>query len=769
MAFSLQEIRIDPRQGLEKALRYLRAELRHDALAGLTVAVMGVPQAMAYALIAGLPPVYGLYTSIVTCILAALFGSSNHLVTGPTNALCMVILSLTAHLPAKYGISLIEIVFLLTLMTGLIQMAFGLLKMGGIVRYVSNSVVVGFTAGAGILIAVNQLKNVLGVKLHVHAERFHEVLAATASMLPDANPRAALIGILTMAVVIGLRRLNPKLPGALIAVVLAAVVSALLGWHLTDLGNARVEIVRDIQPIVGELNKFHIPALLLHPNYELTRELGTGALALALLGLIEAASIARAVASSSGQRLNFTREFIGQGAGNVVGSFFSCFAGSGSFTRTAVCYQSGGRTRMAAVFSAVWTGLTLLLLAPLANFIPKASLAGLLIVIAWSMIDKDRLKLTWRSGANSRLVLGGTLASTLVLPLEYAIFVGVFLAIVLLLRVTGSTDLTQLIPHPDSGFEEVPFNRAAPSEVVTINMEGDLYFAAVEDLDYELVRCLTPRTRVVVLRMKRLRAVGSTAMAILTHYFELLREKNIYLVVCGIEEDLKKVMTGSGLRQQIGEQNIFYADNKLFQSTELALARAWSIVEMERRREQPLPRATGEMARILTADTLMTRRCIRFGNQHQLREAVWLMSEMYHRSSSQSAPPLFLQNTEGRLAGELRTITILREMASNIRIGQEGIPEDDEALGERLACSFSRPISELADTDVPVASLSDSLVELLRKASESPGTVVPVCDAERRILGLVDDGQIIRALGKVLHLQNGHPAPDGREIVEVNP
>jgi SulP family sulfate permease len=157
MGFSLQTFLGVSRQAGKNAVTYAGRDLRHDALAGLTVAVMGVPQAMAYALIAGLPPVYGLYTSIAICIVAAISGSSNHLVTGPTNALCMVILSLTAHLPEKYGVSLIEIVFLLTLMTGLIQMAFGFLKMGGIVRYVSNSVVVGFTAGAGILIAIISL------------------------------------------------------------------------------------------------------------------------------------------------------------------------------------------------------------------------------------------------------------------------------------------------------------------------------------------------------------------------------------------------------------------------------------------------------------------------------------------------------------------------------------------------------------------------------------------------------------------------------------
>ena len=767
MDFSLQTLTAGFLRAGKAGFRYAGSDLRHDALAGLTVAVMGVPQAMAYALIAGLPPVYGLYTSIAICIVAALTGSSNHLVTGPTNALCMVILSLTAHLPAKYGISLIEIVFLLTLMTGLIQMAFGFLKMGGIVRYVSNSVVVGFTAGAGILIAINQLKNVLGVSLEAHAERFYEVLLGTLELVPEANWRAVALGLGTIAIVVVLKRVNPKIPGALIGVITAAGLSAILGWHSDSLGAGQVEIVRDIQPITGQLNEFHIPQLILHPNYELTRELGTGALALALLGLIEAASIARAVASQSGQRLNFTREFIGQGAGNVVGSFFSCFAGSGSFTRTAVCYQSGGRTRMAAVFSAIWTALTVILLARFANFIPKASLAGLLIIIAWSMIEKERLKLTWRSGANSRLVLGGTLASTLILPLEYAIFVGVFLSIVLLLRVTGSTDLTQLVQSPDSGFEEVPFNRAAASEVVTINMEGDLYFAAVEDLDYELVRCLTPRTRVVVLRMKRLRAVGSTAMAILTHYFELLKDRNIYLVVCGIEEELKKVMTGSGLRRQIGEQNIFYADNKLFQSTELALARAWSIVEMERRREAPAEAMPKAVAAMPNADSIMTRKCIRFGNQHQLREAVWLMSEMYRRKVTYSARPLFLQDTEGRLAGQLETLAILREMASHIRMDKLGPPRSDEELGNRLAVSFSRPISEIANTDMPVCSETDSLIELLQKAHLIRAGVMPVCDPERRILGVVDEGQLIAALGTALNVHLDREHGEGDDIKEV--
>ncbi len=726
-------------------------DVRADAVAGLTIAVMGVPQAMAYALIAGLPPVYGLYTAMVTCVVAALIGSSNHLVTGPTNALCMVILSLTAHLPAKYGVSLVECVLWLTFLTGAIQLGLGALRLGGIVRYVSNSVVVGFTAGAGILIALNQLKNLLGIDLTgAHAERSYEVLWATIRHAGGTNPYALGIGVVTMAIVLLAPRVHHKLPGALLGVVITGLLCWWLGWHDQDMGAWRVQIVRDIQPIEGSLALFHVPQLLTAPDYELTRELGTGALALALLGLVEAASIARAVAASSGQRIDFSREFIGQGAGNLVGSFFSCFAGSGSFTRTAVCYQAGGRTRMAAVFSAIWTGLALVLLGGIANHIPKPALAGILVVVAFSMIEKHRLMLSWRSGRGPRMVLCGTLVSTLILPLEFAIFVGVFLSLMVVLRTTGKTDLTQLVPRHDSGFDELPFSRAAPSPVVTVNLEGDLYFAAADDLDHELLRCITPQTKVIVLRMKRLRAVGSTAMAMLEHFWQLLRDRHITLVVCGIEDELQQVLTGSGLRKRIGEQNIFYADNKLFQSTELALARAWSIVERQRQHSEVAetqPPATG-----ITAADLMTRRCIRFGNEHQLREAVWLMSELHKHTGAIAPQPLFLQDREARLGGELSPWRLLEALAAGAR-DADAATLDDEALGARLRRDFTRPIRDIARRDLPQLRGETSLADLLEVTLRDRLQVLPICDADGRIHGLVTADQLLAGLHRALREQ----------------
>ncbi|NQU42743.1 SulP family inorganic anion transporter, partial [bacterium] len=494
--------------------------MRSDVISGLTVAVLGIPQGMAYAAIAGIHPIYGLYTSIVSCVIGALFGSSSHLLTGPTNASCMVIFSVTA--PYLNLDNHLEVIFLLTLMVGLVKVAFGLLRMGGVVRYVSNSVVLGFTTGVAILIMGNQIRNVLGVGIDPEKTRhFYSVVIASLARIPDGNLYTFAVAAATFMSVIAMRRLTPKLPGPLLAIVGASFLVYLLGWD-----SHGVRIVRDMGSIPGGLRLFHIPKLLWPPDIGLYRELSAGALAVAIFGLIEASTSSRGVAGLSGQRLNFSREFIGQGLANIAGAFSQSFASSGSFVRTALCYTSGGRTRMAPVFSAIFVALIVLLLAPYANYIPQASLAGMLFYVAWSMVSKqsERLTRTWRSGGNSRLVLATTLISTLVLPLQYAIFVGVFLSIFLLLKITGRTDLSILVPQEDGSFNEVPVGQEPNLPIALINMEGDLYFAAVENLDLELHEALTPSTQVVVLRMKGLRAVGSTAMNMMEKFWQSLHE-----------------------------------------------------------------------------------------------------------------------------------------------------------------------------------------------------------------------------------------------------
>lgn len=729
---------------------YLRRDFRADVLAGLTVSVMGVPQAMAYAMIAGLPPVYGLYTAIVTCAIGAILGSSRHLVTGPTNGICMVMFGVVAYIMNRYsdeGLNGFQVILLLSFLAGVIQLVFGLLRMGGLIRYVANSVVIGFTAGAGILIALNQVQKLLGVEVDksLNATRSYEVLVETARLVGDTNLHALAIGVLTALFVIFIPKLDRRLPGALIGVVVTSVGGYLLGWFDPAMGAAKVSIVGDTPPgVSGSLPAFAIPEFIRSPNLDLTRDLLGGAMAVAILGLIEATSISRTIARSSRQRLDFNQEFIGQGASKIVGSFFSCFAGSGSFTRTALCYRSGGRTRMAALFSAFWTMLALLAFGDIANTIPTAALAGLLIVTAYSMVDKKRIMMSWRSGRNSQIVLVGTIATALILPLEFAIYVGVFLSLVVILRTTGKTDLTQLVQRDDSGFDEVPFNAAPPGSIVTVNMEGDIYFAAAEDLDTELLRCIKPETRVVVLRMRGLRAVGSTAMAMLEHYWTLLRERRVHLVVSGIQKELEDVMTSTGVRSKIGETNIFFADNKLFQATELAMARAKSIVDWGRES----PSSTHELSpsdRPLAARDLMSKQCIRFGNKHQLREAVWLMSELHEHTKLLSSEPLFLQDREGKLFGELSPWQILASMAAGAE-GHDTRDLDDEQVAVLLRRDFTKPIRLIARTDIARESRDSSLARVLEASVENDQQVVPICDEDGRMQGLLSADDLMRGL-----------------------
>lgn len=732
---------------------YFRKNARGDLAAGLTVATMGAPQAMAYALIAGLPPIYGLYTSIIPCLVAAIFGSSRHLVTGPTNAMCLLILSLTASLASRHGVSLIEIVLALTFLTGAFQLLFGAMKFGGLVKYVSNSVIVGFTAGAGILIAVNQFKNLMGVNIgEAQSAHFLSTLAATARHLHTTNPCALTVGLVTILLLIGFRHLLPRLPGSLIAVVLVTSSVCAAGWLDPGMADRRVLIVRDIQEIIPSLNIFSVPQMLVRPNFALLQDLTTGALALAILGLVESTSIARTIAASSGQRLDFNREFAAQGIAKIVSSFFHCFVASGSFTRSAVCYQSGGRTRAAAAFSALFTAVILGLFGPLANYIPQASLAGIIIITAFAMIDRKRLSMTWRSGANSRIVMGGTLAATLLLPLQTAVFTGVMLSILILLRITGKPDLTQLVQHPEWGFEEVPFNRAAPAPVATINLEGDLYFAAAEDLDYELLQALKPETRVVVLRMKRLRAVGSSAMTMLEHFHELLRARGIHLIVCGIEEEMKKVLTGSGLRKLIGEQNIFYADNRIFQSTELALARAMGIVEMQHAQSRSATLAAQQETLVATtAADLMQKRCLRFGSQHQVREAMWLISQFQTRMKTAHPQTVFLQNREGKLAAELTIHAILRHLAG--AIPDKNSPMDDRELARRLDPRLFESIEKIARANPVSLRAAAPLVEVFSLAARHEFRAMPVSDTHGRLIGVFDEMAMLRGLTKLLQTE----------------
>jgi len=562
------EQKIPSRPYFARLLSYAKKDLLSDAVAGASVAVLAVPQCMAFSVLAGLPPVHGLYSAMVGVVIASLLTTCPRMISGPTNAVSIVLASTVAG--AAPADRLHEIV-LITLLAGLFQCLLGVGRLGRLLRYVSNSVILGFTAGAAILIVARQTPALLGIS-GIEEGRFFALVGKTLERAGHGGItlNAALIGGGTILFVVLLSRLEPRIPGTLIAVVGAAVAVKFLGP-----GNVDVPTVTAAKEELPLLPRVTVPA------FDLVRaeQLSGSALAVALLGLIQSASIARALAARSFRRLDMSREFLAQGLMNVGCAAVHGFAGSGSFVRSALNLSSGARTRFAGVFS----GLLVLLLAcglrPLMPYIPEASLAGVIVVAAWGMIDRQHLRVAFRSTRGSTAVLLVTFLATLVFRLQFAIYVGVFLSLAIFLRLSSDLHVTRWIPLHGGKVREQDLDAPVPVDVPTvINIEGDLFFGAVENLEEHFQKVAGRAERVVVLRLRRVRAIGSTAAEAILRFHSELKVRGIELVVCGVEKEMFEVFRKSGLKRAIGEDNIFPARRILLESTRRALQRASEII-----------------------------------------------------------------------------------------------------------------------------------------------------------------------------------------------
>lgn len=460
-----------------------QASLKADLMAGLTGAVIVLPQGVAFATIAGLPPQYGLYTAMVTPIVAALFGSSLHLISGPTTAISIVIFStVSANGFVPESPEFISTALTITFLAGVYQLAFALARLGALVNFVSHTVVIGFTAGAAILIATSQIKNVLGVEvsrggsfLHTWMEIFHE--------LPEMNVFILAVATVTLVIALLLKIFLPRLPNMLIALILGSLFALLLGGESVGIS------------FVGEIPATLPP--LSTPDFSLDtiRMLAPQAFAVALLGLIEAVSISRAIAAKSHQRIDGNQEFFGQGLSNVVGSFFSSYAGSGSFTRSGVNYSAGAQTPMSAIFAAVFLALIILLVAPLTAYLPIAAMGGIIMLVAYNLINFAHIKKIMVTSQAENSVLLITFFATLFLHLEFAIYFGVLLSLVIFLARTSTPDIVSLSPekNPDTNKRTLVKEAAADHldecpQLKIIRIDMSIYFGSANHIQSYLHR-----------------------------------------------------------------------------------------------------------------------------------------------------------------------------------------------------------------------------------------------------------------------------------------
>ncbi len=550
---------------------YSSHKLWHDLLAGITVAVVAIPQAMAFALIAGVPPEYGLYTAIFQGILGAIFSSSEHLSSGPTNTQSLLILATVHRISGSSDpMVYVQLAISLTLLKGLIQLAFAAARMGNLVRYVSQSVIVGFTAGAGVLIALLQLPNFLGIQLDERVTSLPGALDKLARLWPQlgqVKPQAVIIGVSVLAVVLICRRIWRMLPGPLIAVGGAALAAYLMGWSPQQ--------VPLIGPLPSNLPHFQLP----HLNWSTAEEMLGGAIAIALLGLVESVAISKSIAVRSGQRINANQEFFSQGLSNVLTSFFQCIPGSGSFSRSALNYTAGAATRVASLFSALFIVVAYLLFSTQARYIPLASLAAILFIVAWHLIDFNYIRRIIRTSREDTVVCLITFLATLLMPLAYAIYIGIFLNIGLYLRQASRLHMAEMVRTQAGPFIERPItDRTGRKAVLFLQLEGDLFFGVADELRDRLIEVANSGVTVVIFRLKRTLSIDATILGVFQEFALTMQQRGGYVLLCGVKDELLQRIEHFGLLDIIGRDNVFPVSYGIFTSAKQALHRARQLV-----------------------------------------------------------------------------------------------------------------------------------------------------------------------------------------------
>ncbi len=535
------------------ALRGYSAEaLRFDFIAGLTVAAVAVPQAMAYAMAAGIDPVYGLYSAIVVTAVGAVFDSSRQLINGPTNATSIAILSATGAIAADDKLSA---VILLGFLIGAIQLAITVLRLGDLTRYISHSVVVGFTAGAALLLMLDQTKNLLGQKMvsdpHDHfLVRFWESLTQGGPV----HGATLAIGLLSIALAIGLRWLKLRRKWDLFPDFLAIVVIMAVVTGAFDLDKAGVRVVGEIP---AKLPTFALP------DFDLARmeELSTSAFAIALLGLLEALAMAKGIAARTGQRLDLNQQCLSEGLANLTGSFFQSLAGSGSLTRSAINQQAGARTQWSGVWSALAVALIMMLFAPYARFIPRAALAGLLIVAAWRMVDREALLYSVRATRFDAIIIGSTAFAAVFISVEFCILIGVILSFLLAVPRAGRMLLTEFVVANDDGHVHERFKNDVPDPSMLIfGLEGEMFFGAGPALEGHLDEMegrLADTTRVLVLRVKRARNPDAVGTHMIDGFVRRVHARGVHVLLCGVRDELHRVFLKTGLVALIHPDHVF--------------------------------------------------------------------------------------------------------------------------------------------------------------------------------------------------------------------
>jgi SulP family sulfate permease len=533
-----------------------KRDLRADLIAALTGAIVVLPQGVAFATIAGMPPEYGLYAGMVPAIIAALFGSSKHLVSGPTTAASVVLFSALSVYAIPGSADYVTLALTLTFMVGVFELALGLARMGALVNFISHSVIIGFTAGAAVLISAKQLKHFFGVEMD-SGGHLHEILFNFSQHLPEINPWVTGIALITLLSGIAFKRWLPRIPYMIAAMLTGTLVSLLLD---TWFGPSITHI-----PTVGALPATLPPLSAPDLSFQNVKDLAPTALAVTLFALTEAVSIGRSIAARDGYRINGNQEFIGQGLSNIAGAFFSGYVATGSFNRSGLNYQAGARTPLAAVFAALLLMVVVLLVAPYAAYLPKAAMAGILFLVAWGLIDFKEIGHVLKSSKRESAVLLVTLLSAMFLELEFAIFAGVLLSLVLYLERVSKPNIVTRVPdhrlykHAFSSDPDLPECK----QLKIIRIDGSLFFGSVNHLQerFDRIRADHPEKKHLAIIASGINFVDLQGGHALVEEAQRRKDAGGKLYLINVKERLWDSLERGGDLEVIGDRNIFQSKN----------------------------------------------------------------------------------------------------------------------------------------------------------------------------------------------------------------
>ena len=519
-----------------------------DFVAGLTGAIVVLPQGIAFAFIAGMPPECGLYTAMLLPLVTALFGSSRHLVTGPATAMCIVIFASISQFAEPGSDDFIRLVFALTLLTGIIQVVFGVVQLGGLINFVSNTVIIGFTAGAAVLIATSQIPDALGIVIP-KGLNFFEKWVAIFSHAPDINHWVLGVSVSSLVVAALFKKFLPKLPWLLIAMLAGGMIALLSGG--AEVG---IEFVSGIE---RKLPPFNLPRM----NFEEFQKLAPNAFALALLGLISSVAISRSIATKSKQKLDGNQEFVGQGLANIVGSLFSGFAGAGSFSRSGVNYEAGAKTPLAQIFATLLLVAVVLILAPYTAYIPIPAMAGVIVLVAFNLIDFHNIKKIAKSSKEETVILVVTFLSTLLLELQFAIYMGIFFSLLFYLRKTSKPRIVSIAPDPKENthrFTNVEmYGHAECPQVKVIRIDGSMFFGAMGHVEKKLAKLRKDQQPHLLIVANGINMIDIQGAELLVREAEELRKAGGGLYLSNLKFKARKFLQKGGYMESIGEENIF--------------------------------------------------------------------------------------------------------------------------------------------------------------------------------------------------------------------